>query len=750
MSRKLICVIMAVVLAMVACGCQKEASDTSGSSASDEAGLIYDEKEIGSSTGLNSPGNARIDSKNRLVVYDNDNPGRFVVLDADGKPQGEIVCAFTGWLGTFDLDSQDNIYVVINEALPDNEISQKVCAIDSSGRITATFELGKYRTDVEPEKMPMVVDMAIGSDGNFYLAALTGIIVLDSNGKIVKKIGDNSMRSIDTDPDNNIIVISIDKGKRVVEMYDSSSGKSIWSSDINALAQKSKSSFSSGSQKVRYDDSAKNICVMVPSGVYRYDCSGNIIGTVLDFSKYLILASGNQVSDLNVDLTGNIYITTIEYKKYEIYRYDIAAGVHEVRERKAITIAVPVTDRRLEVAAMKFQKAYPDYRIDIKPYEQDNNTSEGFENYVKTLNTELLTGKGPDIIAASWIPYEKYIDKNMFVDLGELMEQDKDFDESIYYMNIFDAVRYKGRLYTLPVCIRFNLLSVNKKILEQGSVNIDDTNWTWKDFRDVGRKLAGGDGRRPFISLSCLTLLDYMLKGNYGSFVNEQEKKSSFDSPEFTDLLNMVKEFGDSDIPNDSVERNANFNDLDSIENGIAVFSPQTISDYVFYGFLRALYNDQVRLLNYPSSRKEKGGVFDSDALFSINSNSKNKDIAWEFLKFLLSDEVQSGELESFAVNKESLAKAAQKALEMTGSGGMSYVIGSQGEKPKIITPRALTQQDIDYINGFIENMRVFNRNNASVNRVVQEETSLFFAGQRTADETARLIQEKVSIYLGE
>ena len=79
----------------------------------------------------------------------------------------------------------------------------------------------------------------------------------------------------------------------------------------------------------------------------------------------------------------------------------------------------------------------------------------------------------------------------------------------------------------------------------------------------------------------------------------------------------------------------------------MAVFSPQTISDYTFYAFLRALYNDQIRLLNYPSSGQVKGGVFDSDALFSINSNSKNKDIAWEFLKFLLSDEVQSGELET-------------------------------------------------------------------------------------------------------
>jgi len=195
---------------------------------------------------------------------------------------------------------------------------------------------------------------------------------------------------------------------------------------------------------------------------------------------------------------------------------------------------------------------------------------------------------------------------------------------------------------------------------------------------------------------------------------------------------------------------NANYDDLDSIENGTVVFNPQTINDYTSYAFLKALYKDQVRLLSYPSSGGARGGVFDSDTLFSINNNSKNKAAAWEFLKFILSDEVQSGELDGFAVNREALRKTAQQAVDMTNSGGMSIAIGGKDVKPKIITPRPLTQEDIDYINGLIENMGVYNRNNAGVRKVVSEETSAFFSGQKSAEEVARLIQQKVNIYLGE
>jgi ABC-type glycerol-3-phosphate transport system substrate-binding protein len=762
MVRKLVSVILAVILAVSICGCRNGVKDAAGSkaekdsaSASDGALELYDEKEIGCNSGLEFPANARINSKNRLVIFDN--AGKFVTLNEEGKPESEILCHLPGQMATFDLDSSDNIWAVVRESASESEMSQKVCAIDSSGKITETFELGKLKTGGVPGTMPIVMDMAVDANGNIYLATLSGIIILDKTGRVVKKIGTDAYYSIDTDPDNNIITVCFDKGKQVIEKIDSSTWKNIWSSNPNmdTSGESGAITYSAYGQKIRYNSAGKSIYLMNDNGVENYDNDGKLTGSILDFRKYLILASGNMVSDLNIDQNGNIYITTMKEMKYEIFRYDIQAGTHRVKERKTITLAVPVVERWLEVAALKFQKVNPEYKIDLKAYEQNYNMHGDYENYTKVLNTELLTGKGPDIIAASGLSYEKYIEKNMLADLSELIAQDKEFDTGKYYTNIFDALKYKDRLYTLPVSISFDILAVNKKILEKEAVEIDDARWTWKDFRETGEKLMGKDAggkkaRSVFISVSCQTLLDYMLKGNYGSFVNEREKKASFDSREFTDLLELVKNFGDSKTPGDVIVSNAFYGDMDAIEKGTVVFNPQTLMDYTTYAFLRALYNDQIRLLNFPSTDMEKGGVFNSSSLFSINNNSGNKAAAWEFLRFLLSDEIQSEELNGFAINKESLVKTAKKAVDMTNSGGMSYAIAAKGQKPKVIIPRPLTQGDIDYVNAFIENMRIYNRNNAGVKKVVNEETAAFFSGEKSVEAVAKLIQEKVNIYLGE
>lgn len=757
MIKRFICLITALMLTAGVYGCQSGTEGAAGPSGSgnravsagapEAAVSLYDEKEIGANAGLKSPAYARIDSKNRLVVYDQ--AGKFVALDEEGKPMDEIPCALTGYLAAFDLDSKDIIYAVVAEAASETETSQKVCVIDASGGITDTFELGKYKNGGAAGSMPIVMDMAVGRDGRIYLAALNGIMILDSTGKLVKKIGSQAYYSIDSDQEDNIIAATMDKGKQMLEKFDGSTGKSVWSGSLDEEPEGRTVSFTVGSLKVRYDHEGKSIYAMDETGVYKYDGAGKPGGQVLDFKQYMILASGNNLVDLNIDGKGNIYVMTKKEDRYELYRYDIEGGVHEAAERQAITLAVPVTDRRLEVAALKFQKANPGFRIDIKTYEEKYDYKGDYENYVKLLNTELLTGKGPDIINTGWLSYEKYIDKNMFADLGVLMEQDKDFDPDRYYTNIFDAFKYKDGLYAVPVSIRFDLLAANKKILEEAGVGIDDARWTWADFREIGRKLTGkGGGRKVFISIGCQTLMEYMLKGNYSSFVNEQEKKAGFDSREFTDLLAMVKEFGDS--RNDQTGKNANYDDLDSIENGTVVFNPQTMDGYTAYAFLRALYSDRVRLLSYPASGSAKGGVFDSETVFSINNNSKNKTAAWEFLKFLLSDEVQSDELDGFAVNKAALKKMAQKAIDTTVNGEMSIAIGIKGEKPKIIIPRPLVQGDIDYVNGFIENMRIYNRNNVSVRKIVSQEVPAFFSGEKSAGEVARLIQEKVNIYLGE
>ena len=57
---------------------------------------------------------------------------------------------------------------------------------------------------------------------------------------------------------------------------------------------------------------------------------------------------------------------------------------------------------------------------------------------------------------------------------------------------------------------------------------------------------------------------------------------------------------------------------------------------------------------------------------------------------------------------------------------------------------------DIDRINELVTSVSRLSRSDSTVGDIVKEEASAYFAGNKTAEETARLIESRVNIYLSE
>lgn len=736
--------IMAVAAALSACqgGEKKVSAENTDTS---EKIMLYDEKEIGVQAGLKIPRAFRVNSKNLPVFFDNEeNKGRFITLDSEGKVQGEIKCALKGQMVAFDLDANDNIFAVITEYNQKGTL-QKVCEIDSEGKVKNEYELGKLDFKNQKEMQSIANDISVAANGKIYISTLNGIYVLDSSGKLDKKIGKDSYRGIATDSDSNILTLSYLEGKYSLLKLDGSNGDKLW---VNSELERPEAS-NIDSSKVRYDSVRKMIYVQDSYGIDSFDNAGKKLERLLNFKNYTLLYSGYSPEDFYIDQSGYSYVLTKYEGKYEVFRYDLKSEKHEGKQRKTVTVAVPYPERWLEMAALKFQKVNPDFRIEIKKYEERADENNNYDKYVKALNTELLTGEGPDIIRTDALSYEKYADKNLLSDIGKMIEADKVFDRSSYFTNIFEAVKYRDKLYALPASVKFWVLSADKSILEKEGLNIDDLSWTWEDFNRIGQGLS--KDRKMFVSMPMISLMNYMMKGNIGNFLNETEKKAAFDSSEFINLLNMAKRYGDGKVPANEAVANANFNDVEAVQKGSVIFNPVDIRDYIGYAFIKSMYKEQARLLEFPAVGKHKGKVFDSTAIFSINNNSKNKEAAWEFLKFILSDEIQADNLGGFPVNRRALEKTAQNAMDATKNGGMSFGVSSKDNgAPIMFEAKELKREDIDYINSFIERMGSYNSDNSGVNTIIETEALPFFSGQKTAEEAAGLIQQKVNIYLGE
>ena len=66
------------------------------------------------------------------------------------------------------------------------------------------------------------------------------------------------------------------------------------------------------------------------------------------------------------------------------------------------------------------------------------------------------------------------------------------------------------------------------------------------------------------------------------------------------------------------------------------------------------------------------------------------------------------------------------------------------------LSPAPMTQSDIDYIDKLISGLKTYANADANIYGIIQDETKAFFSGNKSAEDTAKLIQDRVSTYLGE
>jgi multiple sugar transport system substrate-binding protein len=129
---------------------------------------------------------------------------------------------------------------------------------------------------------------------------------------------------------------------------------------------------------------------------------------------------------------------------------------------------------------------------------------------------------------------------------------------------------------------------------------------------------------------------------------------------------------------------------------------------------------------------------------FGINSRSKNKETAWAFLKFLLSGEMQvsAGLLNSgFSVNNQAREEMAE--LAFSGMFRNSNGVLNDQQRQALTQYKAAAETLSDSINCFVVQ-------DTSLNDMIASEVQYFFGGSRTAEEVARVLQNKADLYLNE
>lgn len=428
--------------------------------------------------------------------------------------------------------------------------------------------------------------------------------------------------------------------------------------------------------------------------------------------------------------------------------------------KTAVTMTVMTKDRFLTEAEQKFEAAHPDIDVQIEEIVPADTSSgdkimvktgpggaaggpkpEDVDKYVNSVNTAIMSGNASDIIAVENLPVDKYVDKGLLADWNELAAGDSGFNKSDYYENIFNGVSNGNGWYGIPTSVSLDAMLGDASLLQRNGM--DDRTWTWDQFVGLLEKTKE-DGKYGIANMEPAQLLQLLAESVYGELVTKDGSSASFDAAAFRTYMENVKKLYDEGIATSEQMG------MDS-----SSFSRTNMANPLTAAL--KVGGESRDLLRPPGTGEDEGIPFKSNQVLALNAKSKAKDAAWAFVKYLLSDEMQSSlSLSNFPVHRAAVKNKlveTQQMLQNQGSGdsggGKKMRIQLKGPDGQAITPE-LTDEDIQRVVDLMPSVGKYSNKDPKVMSMITEESAAYFSGSKSSDAVAKSLANRINTYLNE
>ena len=451
------------------------------------------------------------------------------------------------------------------------------------------------------------------------------------------------------------------------------------------------------------------------------------------------------IDALNVDWGGST--PTVELVKLSLVPRST------LPKKETLTLAVQYLDYYLQRAIIAFNRRSENARIEVKDY-AEYNTDEDYTAGLTKLTTEIMAGNLPDLLALNSLPYDQLASKGLLEDLYPYLDADPEMKREDFFPTVLGALEINGGLYQAA-----SFFQISTLVGAAGVVG-DKPGWSYADFDAALASMP--EGCSPLDQYTTRDdILQRLVTLEMDRLVDWQSGKCSFDSADYVDILNFANRF-QADFDWDSYE----WTEEESTENRIAS-GRQMLMAANIYSVDDLMYNDlyfggDTTYIGYPSSEGVGSMMIISSGL-AMSAKCADKDAAWSFLRMLMTEEYQDSGW-GLPINVKSFNKKLEEAMtpEYVKDADGNIVLDEDGNKMQVsrggigmadgtvIPLYAMTQAQADELLEVINTTTRVMNTNSSLLEIITAEAQAFFAGQKSAEEVARLTQSKVNIYVNE
>jgi multiple sugar transport system substrate-binding protein len=254
--------------------------------------------------------------------------------------------------------------------------------------------------------------------------------------------------------------------------------------------------------------------------------------------------------------------------------------------------------------------------------------------YTDKINIMLSGGDETDIITVKDIPqYSAMLTRNQVIPLEGYIEKDK-IDLSAY-SGAAEELTFEGSIYALPFRSDIWILYYNKDLFDAAGVDYPTNDMTWEEFDQIAREMTSGSGADKVYGAhfhtwrSCVEL------------ATVQDGKNTVIATDYSfmkPMYDMVVAMQDDGIIMDYGELRAG-----SVHYSGVFWNEQVamlpMGSWFIGSMIRAINEGDADfnwdVVKYPHPEGVAPGTTAGTLTsLAINANSKNKDAAWDFIKF--------------------------------------------------------------------------------------------------------------------
>lgn len=549
----------------------------------------------------------------------------------------------------------------------------------------------------------------LDSQGNPYVLYRNKVFLLNEEGEVVSEAqADGTVTDICESAAGGIVlkINDTDKYRNGLAVFDTTTGmlgKIIWLKDIAICIARG------------YE---KDILIVDEKGLYDYGLS--------DGSRQYYMEWRGSAFDPQ---SGAEDVKWISDNQIQLYvGNNMAVTLSKINPEESgktiLTYKTSGVSGEIKELIVQFNKENPDYYIVI----EERQASEDRDTFLEKVEIEIAAGHGPDIFDNSSVenPYA-LVEKGAVAELSSYIEA-SGIDREDYFPAAFQGFQIEEGVYGIGIGMNI------RSWCADGSIFSGEETFAFSHMMDILDKQEADKvfrNGRDSVSL----VYDWLQSSAdlYG-MVDWETGSCDFSGDNFRRVLELAERYGDGE------------------GKGAGGYICNWV-DILNYGFY-AGYDNGIK-----NSGRVLTGVCGDEAgvhslgvhTIAVNAASDNKEGAWQFLCFLLQEEVQEklGRDAAwfwFPTNRQAFSNAGSYWCEQYVGVRMTPAEDPEWE----LEAEWFTEAQLADLENLFDRAVFFPWKTREILAIIDEEAAFYFAGSKGMEETIDVIENRVQLYLDE